>query len=460
MPVICTMGALSYTKAYLSENFDSFYVQVLSSYTFNDISFDGSNNFYCYGINNSNSPFIAKFSQSTPYPAGSIYVYGNIGTQASTISANRIKYNSYANTMISLGSSYSTSGGFTYQRAVAYTNPIALTTNSTALYDPGANYPPASSADGVAKAYDCVIDSSNGNYYEVGTTQINGLTTKATYIRKNSSPTNITYVAYGFITSGSTSSFYDGAQSISMMSDYNPVVSYTRFITNTNYNAVLKLNKTPTLIVPGKYNLPLIWGRMLSLSLNTTLKTKLVRTDSSDNVYVILNDTGSTNGYLVKYNSSGTLQWQRRISNVQLNGLHVTNTGDCYLSGVSSNKLWVAQYDTSGAIQWQNEMTGFTYTTPSITVYNNSIYVTGNGTGKGFVLKVPDDGTVPGTGSYYIPGSGVTITYSIASLTDSAGALVDVADATYLGSSPTYAPQTSTIANIPTSINSSTISLQ
>jgi hypothetical protein len=460
MPVIATMGALTYAKAYLSsENFESFYVEVLSSYTFNDISFDSSSNFYCYGLNNFNQPFTAKFRQSSPYPAGIIYTYSAIGAQPSTIIASKIKYNSYSDKIITLGSSYSTYIGRTYERASAYTNPLSFVPNSTSLYDPGANWPPPSAGITVARAYDCDIDPINGNYYEVGMTQVNGGTTKGTYIRKNSSSTSIAYVALGFITAGSILPFYDGTQSIKLLSDYNPVITYTRFITNTNYCAVVKLDKTPVAIVPGKFNLPMIWGRMLSLSLNTTLKTKLIRTDSSDNSYVILNDTGSINGYLVKYDSSGVIQWQRRISNVQLSGLYVTSAGDCYLTGVSSNKLWIAQYNNAGSIQWQNEMSGFTYTNPAVTLYNSSLYIAGNGTGKGFILKVPIAGTIPGTGSYYITGSGTTITYSTSSLTDSAGALIDAADATYQGSSPTYVPSTDSISNTPVSMYSTTISL-
>lgn len=99
--------------------------------------------------------------------------------------------------------------------------------------------------------------------------------------------------------------------------------------------------------------------------------------DSSGNIYVTgfqYNAAAPTNTYkwvLCKYNSVGTLQWQRLISksggdfNFGQGDMVVTSTGDIYLGGSHNNVGTsgqnvpvVIKYNTSGVLQWQYYLDG------------------------------------------------------------------------------------------------------
>jgi hypothetical protein len=105
------------------------------------------------------------------------------------------------------------------------------------------------------------------------------------------------------------------------------------------------------------------WQRSVTVTGNNHMRTKSVATDSSNNVYaVIVQEQFSPqvfSSYIVKWNSSGTIQWQRKIttSNIQLQDVVADSSGNVYVAGyfVSSGSQlgFVAKYDTSGTIQWQ-----------------------------------------------------------------------------------------------------------
>lgn len=105
------------------------------------------------------------------------------------------------------------------------------------------------------------------------------------------------------------------------------------------------------------------WQRSLTVTGNNHMKTKSVATDPSNNVYaVVVQEQFSPqvfSSYIVKWNSSGTIQWQRRITtnNMQLQDIVADSSGNVYVAGYfvsSGNQLgFVAKYDTSGTIQWQ-----------------------------------------------------------------------------------------------------------
>jgi len=78
--------------------------------------------------------------------------------------------------------------------------------------------------------------------------------------------------------------------------------------------------------------------------------------DDSGNVYVTGMATNTTTGVAkcitLKYNSSGTLLWEKAFIGFG-NGLAVDSTGNVYVVGVSSNLNVITKYDTSGAVSWQ-----------------------------------------------------------------------------------------------------------
>lgn len=89
--------------------------------------------------------------------------------------------------------------------------------------------------------------------------------------------------------------------------------------------------------------------------------------DSSSNVYVAgthSSSSGYTVAFLVKYNSSGTLQWQRQLSKATTNagiyGATIDASANIFVAGSLGNNGFLAKYNTSGTIQWQQELSSTT----------------------------------------------------------------------------------------------------
>ena len=98
---------------------------------------------------------------------------------------------------------------------------------------------------------------------------------------------------------------------------------------------------------------------------------KDIAVDNSGNVYVFGHTNsagqGSNDVLIAKYNSSGTIQWQRLLGGSDLEWgykIAVDGSGNAYICGGSfsvggsGQELIVAKYNTSGAIQWQRTLGG------------------------------------------------------------------------------------------------------
>lgn len=100
----------------------------------------------------------------------------------------------------------------------------------------------------------------------------------------------------------------------------------------------------------------------------TNVYAQSVKTDSSNNIYISgVAYTGTTNtfdAFVIKLNSSGTVQWQRYLGSVNtesFQGVAVDGSGNVYASGITSggpvNTALVVKYNSSGVLQWQKELT-------------------------------------------------------------------------------------------------------
>ena len=111
----------------------------------------------------------------------------------------------------------------------------------------------------------------------------------------------------------------------------------------------------------------LLWRNYLAGSnvVSPGNSTKSIAVDSSGNVFICGYFTvGSNYGWFAKYNSSGTLQWQKQIKstyNTYANNILVDSSGNVYVAGntlhvVSCNlynSFWIEKYDTTGTVIWQ-----------------------------------------------------------------------------------------------------------
>lgn len=139
-----------------------------------------------------------------------------------------------------------------------------------------------------------------------------------------------------------------------------------------------------------------------------------VAVDSSDNYYLTgyrRESSGSVyQGLIAKYNSSGTLQWHRYINdqnqNTLMNDIAVDTAGNVYCVGYSflsgSNHGIILKYNSSGTVQWRRTLagTGDDNLKACITDSSNNLYVAGSsrsiGTGANdaIIAKYNSSGTL------------------------------------------------------------------
>lgn len=107
-----------------------------------------------------------------------------------------------------------------------------------------------------------------------------------------------------------------------------------------------------------------VWQRKITMTTRVFVRGMVV--DSSDNIYITLDGcvSGTKNGaYLLKYNSSGALQWQRKITNgtaanITPSAPALDSSGNIYFAATNAaTKLTglVVKYSSGGTQQWQRE---------------------------------------------------------------------------------------------------------
>ena len=171
-----------------------------------------------------------------------------------------------------------------------------------------------------------------------------------------------------------------------------------------------------------------------------------VTTDASSNVYVCGYNDGSGTGYnemqLAKYDTSGTLQWQRRLGGTSANFAYSINadaSGNVYIAGESNasgtTDFQLAKYDTSGTLQWQRRLGGSgADSCRSVTLdASGNVYVCGTSTTSSsniLLAKLPPTGAKTGTyalGAYSYTYAATTLTSNTSTLTAGVSSLTSAA---------------------------------
>lgn len=173
-----------------------------------------------------------------------------------------------------------------------------------------------------------------------------------------------------------------------------------------------------------------------------------IAVDSSANVYV--SGTAGNDAVLVKYNSSGALQWQRALTpsgnaSQHRAGCAVDSSGNVYLTNqvtVSSKfRVLIAKYNSSGTIQWQRSLGangGYALSKNIHVDSKDNFYITaalqiGSNSNNIVVAKLPNDGSLTGVyGDFFYTSSSATT--STPTNTSSTGGLTEASHSTTLAS--------------------------
>ena len=158
-----------------------------------------------------------------------------------------------------------------------------------------------------------------------------------------------------------------------------------------------------------------------------------IAVDGSGNVYIAGRTSsagaGSYDALIVKYNADGVIQWQRTLGASSTDAglaIAVDGSGNVYVHGYAflssgSADFLTVKYNTSGTLQWQRTLDNSSGVTNAIgyavSVDNSgNIYVGGGGaSGKCLIAKLPADGSMTGTyGSFtYSPSSLISSTVTM-----------------------------------------------
>lgn len=308
------------------------------------------------------------------YAGGSYVAAGTIGTYGSVPSSGAIGIRNFYGTSNITAFSYNFSGLSGATNTTPFGNSYASVLNSTGkLYTTGtySTYPYSASLAsrvstllsgtgtsidikaGTATEGSCVIDSSD-NFYALYV-----IVGKLGVTKYNSSGTHV----WSYLTSANSSVNRNRNKILSISSSGNIYIGGN--INTSTRGYITKITSTTSPVIA--------WTRSIYTGSNPQATVSAVTTDSSDNVYatgeVTNTSTGVTLGFLIKYNTSGTLQWQRRINVGLLYSLYTNNTtGDTFVCGVN----YFAKYNSSGVVQWQK-------TISSPTVYYNDITQSSSG---------------------------------------------------------------------------------
>tara|TARA_B100001057_G_C22822974_1_gene940183 strand:- start:354 stop:1877 length:1524 start_codon:yes stop_codon:yes gene_type:complete len=173
--------------------------------------------------------------------------------------------------------------------------------------------------------------------------------------------------------------------------------------TGDKYGVIAKFNSSGNLVWNKKFNAD---------SANDLTYFRGMDSDSNDNVYAF------TNEFILKFNTSGTLQWRRKLSSsnyTQIRAIRLDPDDEdgIYVMGlvqISGTHSWgtdeqvrhITKYNSSGTLQWQRVIAGFHIGFYDFLIKDKFIYIYGqtsggtNGKVDVVILKIPTSGNLAG----------------------------------------------------------------
>ena len=318
--------------------------------------------------------------------SGNIYAVGSTASYASSTSAYIVKYNS--------------SGAVQWQRTLYSTSTIDLRK--------------------------VAVDSSSSNIYAVGFTSALSSGGNDVFICKYS----VSGVLQWQRRLGGTNN--DDGSGIALDGSDNVYIQYQHSSGQGGYDlGIAKYNSSGVIQ----------WQRSLGGTSNESGAGLAI--DSSDNIYIpamtVSEGQGSYDAGVAKYNSSGAIQWQRIIGGTgsdNVSDLATDSSGNVYVlgttlsAGAGSQDTLIVKYNSSGVVQWQRSFgtSSYEYAGGIAVDGSDNLYFGGrsNVTGNydSFIVKVPSDGSLTGTYGNFVYAS-TSLTAATSTLTDAASTLTD-----------------------------------
>jgi hypothetical protein len=308
---------------------------------------------------------------------------------------------------------YSSSGSLTWSTNINYLiyDMFAITTDSSGNVYFGGKKNSSTGFDGAQRFAMASLNSSGDtirwqNDYGTGAgiagTFGYGLSTYSTFLYAVGIHYNTSYVQKGWLTKFSQSA--GGIQTEYIYSDGSRFTSLIQNASGDCYIGGSLNSPTRTLILKTDASGTKQWGTTITNNYTTTK----IAMDSSENIYAICRSTDSILN-ISKYNSSGTIQWQRNLtfpSTITDGSISITPTGDIFIatqardSGLTRYYPFVAllKPDGSGTGTYTVDGQSYTYAASSETVSTDtgSFSSTGLGlTGQARVINTmtPDSTT-------------------------------------------------------------------
>lgn len=220
-----------------------------------------------------------------------------------------------------------------------------------------------------------------------------------------------------------------------------------------------------------------VWCRSLNNS-NNGVRPGCVTVDSSENVYVGAHGSisGTNHMFIAKWNSSGTLQWQRKVAapsaSIIPKAMATDSSGNLYVTGWTDGTAelgttggvdgLILKYDSSGTLQYQRKVFanagGVNEEVNDIVIDNttSSMYMVGYSDGGGGCLmayRFPTDGSR--TGTYSLTGvANSQMKYVASSMTESAASLTEANETTMALSTTSLSVGTSSLSSNTTTLTS------
>tara|TARA_R110000803_G_scaffold22407_1_gene55803 strand:- start:335 stop:1633 length:1299 start_codon:yes stop_codon:yes gene_type:complete len=202
------------------------------------------------------------------------------------------------------------------------------------------------------------------------------------------------------------------------------------------------------------------WQRVLGGTGGDTARA--ISIDSSGNAYVLgyTSSTGAGNNdfLLAKYNSAGTIQWQRVLGGTEQDfgksvaidsSDNVYVTGNSLSAGAGSYDFLIVKYNSAGTIQWQRTLgtTGSDAGNSIAIDSGDNLYIFG--TPDFLLAKLPNDGSL--TGTYTL--NGVDFVYAASSLTGATSTLT-ASTSSLTAATSSAASSTATLTDASSSLTS------